>query len=189
MNTMTANGLEWIQISSTSKPLNIDPDNFHLTIDEYFKSRSFVVAYLDYNVLIGTWEKNTFHFYNGESFKNKYVQRLRLFDPNKELLIWRTASGFKCRLRADYVGGISTDVIVAKQFLFGTRKGDGSNGSFTEITEDRGTSLILPFVLLNFDNSGNLKSRIPIKTHNYVDYNDVGQAGYTDCRFVDFVIE
>jgi CRISPR-associated protein (TIGR03984 family) len=75
------------------------------------------------------------------------------------------------------------DVVVANQVLFGTRKGKNCNERFTEITEDRGTSLILPFANFSVDDKRN---RIHIKTHNYVGYNTVNQAIYVDCRFVGF---
>jgi CRISPR-associated protein (TIGR03984 family) len=97
-------------------------------------------------------------------------------------LIWRTNSGFKGRLRTDNEG-TKTDIIVAYQVLFGTQKGENANEHFTEIKEARGTYLTLPFGNLIIDDKRN---RICIKTHNYVGYNAVNQASYTDCRFVGF---
>ncbi len=182
---MKLNGLELIQCNSEVK--NFDKvEDFQSDIENNFKEESFVVAYLDYEVMIGRWKDASFHFYNDKKIENKYIQKLRVFNENKEVLIWRTPAGFKGRLRTDYEGTKTMDVVVAYQVLFGTKKGENCNQDFTEITEDRGTSLILPFGKLKFDDNGNLISRIHIKTHNYVGYNDVNQATYVDCRFVCF---
>ncbi|GBD96759.1 MAG TPA: TIGR03984 family CRISPR-associated protein [Nitrospirae bacterium] len=183
---MEANGLKLIQLESNIKWFHeLRNKEMESAIAEHFQKNPCVVAYLDYKVLIGTWENNGFHFY--ELFdNNKYIQKLRIFNANQELLIWRADTGLKGRLRSDDLQGTGTQVIVAHQVLFGTRKGDKCKGNFTEITEDRGTSLILPFSNIQCDDKGNLASRIIIKTYNYVTYNEVFQASYEDCRFVGF---
>lgn len=108
---------------------------------------------------------------------------MRVFNKDKEMLIYRTGNGFKGRLRIDDKDGTGTAVIVANQVLFGTKKDEKSNNSYTKITEERGTSLVLPFGELDVDDK---EKRIFIKTHNYIDYNAVNQATYVDCRFVSF---
>ena len=184
------NGLELIEIGSTvicpfeSKPDNSPED----VLMENIKEKSFAVVWLDYKVLIGTWDGKDFQFYNDETFENKYLQRMRVFNKDREILIYRTGNGFKGRLRLDDKNGTGTEIIVANQVLFGTQKGKKCNDSYTEITEKRGTSLVLPFGELDVDDNDK-KNRVFIKTHNYIDYNAVKQATYVDCRFVDFTDE
>ena len=178
---MKSNKPELINLSSKSESVSVNKDNLRDVLNKYFDTPSFVTAYLDYKVLIGRYEKNTFLFYNNEEFENKYIQKLRIFNEDREVLIWRTNNGFKGRLRTDNEG-TETDIVVAYQVLFGT-KGENRNEHFTEIKEDRGTCLILPFGNLTIVNKRNL---ICIKTHNYVEYNAVCQASYVDCRFVGF---
>ena len=181
------NGLELIEIGSTvicpfeSKPDNSPED----VLMENIKEKSFAVVWLDYKVLIGTWDGKDFQFYNDETFENKYLQRMRVFNKDREILIYRTGNGFKGRLRLDDKNGTGTEIIVANQVLFGTQKGKKCNDSYTEITEKRGTSLVLPFGELDVDDNDK-KNRVFIKTHNYIDYNAVNQATYVDCRFVEF---
>jgi CRISPR-associated protein (TIGR03984 family) len=180
---LKANGLELItNKQSKADPLGeVDQPKLYSILKENFASRAFAVAWLDYEVLIGTWQGSDFRFYDNRPLNFKYVQRLRVFDANKEMHVWRTNGVWKARLRIDDEGD-DMDVVVAHQLLFGTTP-SALNGGFTEISEKRGTKLILPFSNLKVDDERN---RIFIKTHNYVKPNAVHQASYVDCRFVAF---
>ncbi len=182
---MKENRLKLIKIGSVvhdpfeNKPEKSPED----VLIENIKEKSFAVVWLDYKVLIGTWNGKDFQFYDNKPFKNKYLQRMRVFNKDMEMFIYRTGNSFKGRLRNDDMVGKGTEVIVAKQVLFGTKKGKKCNDSYTEITEKRGTSLVLPFGGLDVDDK---EKRIKIKTHNYIGYNAVNQTTYVDCRFVEF---
>lgn len=185
---MKENGLKLIPIGSTvSYPFKIKPDaSPEDVLMENIKEKAFAVVWLDYKVLIGAWDGKEFQFYDNKQFENKYLQRMRVFNKNREMLIYRTGNGFKGRLRIDDKDGKNTEIIVATQVLFGTTKVKKCNDSYTEITEERGTSLVLPFGGLDVDDN---EKRMFIKTHNYIDYNAVNQATCVDCRFVDFTDE
>jgi len=198
--TREVNGLTLIKIPShvqpSTPPLAIARNDFEHTVAEYIKQPSWFVAYLDYRVVIGKYTNNTdkFVFYpehTNETLEPKYLQRLRVFNPNEELLLWRSDNGFKGRFRQDG-SGEECEVIEAHQVLFGTRKGEHCDENFTEITEDRGTTLFLPFVNFKFAKEDKqtqvqkLLSRVCIKTYNYIEPNAVHQMTYTDCRFVSF---
>jgi len=180
---MKPNGLELKTIRSETQPVSVSKENLNSIVHSHFDAKSFAVAYLDYKVLIGTWENNAFHFSGNEQVKPKYIQKLRVFNLNKELLVWRSRGHLKGRLRTDDDNGAETEVVVAHQVLFGTKKGKKYGENLTEITEARGTSLTLPFANLTVDDKRN---RICIKTYNYVGYNALRQATYEDCRFVSF---
>ncbi len=184
-----ANGLELKYLTTeTTMPDIADipsaiAEHINLETETYF------VAYLDYRVAIGRYEHDGFSFYNekdDEEIVPDFLQRLRVFNDKEELLIWRSGDGFKARLRRDDEHEGATAVVDAQQVLFGTQKGPKSDERFTEIIEDRGTSLILPVTDLRCDGKARLKSRICIKTRNYVEHNDLGQATYSDCRFLGF---
>jgi len=178
-------GLELTRFPSQAMPIKeFGQKTLHAQLNENFED-AYVVVWLDYKVLIGQWSKQDFHFFDGETFEFKYVQRMRVFNTIKEILVWRTGGGWKGRLRIDREGEI-VDVVIAHQLLFGTQKGKHSNALFTEIEEKRGTKLILPLSNLNFDKEGYLNPRVFIKTHNYIKPNSIGQATYFDCRFVAF---
>ena len=183
--TLKANGLEMIQFPSQTVIIKeIDQKKLEMQLKEHFKE-AYIVAWLDNKVLIGQWVDNDFHFYNGKNFTFKYVQRMRVFNTQKELYIWRSHGKWQGRIRTDYDGDKKEDVVVAQQLLFGTQ-GKLLNSQFAKIKEERGTKLILPLSNLKFDEKDNLKFRVFIKTHNYVKPNPIGQATYYDCRFVAF---
>jgi CRISPR-associated protein (TIGR03984 family) len=179
---MEANGLKLISVNSTSEPASyIRPGEFEIQLKAFMPESAFVVVFLDDRVLAGRWTGNLFQFYKGQTIEEKHIQRVRVFNQNKEFHAWRTSNGMKTRKRTDFLG-TEVDVVIAEQVLFGTmakNKGDG----FTEIFEKRGTRLCVPFKNLMIDEK---KNRLFIKTHNYIGYNPVGQATYTDCRFVSF---
>lgn len=142
-----------------------------------------VIAYLDYKVLIGRFAENKFIFFSEETFDPKYLQKLRVFNKEKELYLWRQGENlFAMRLRVDGEGE-RVSVVEARQVLWGTCAEDLGNG-WSRISESRGMELILPLTNLALDDK---KNRVKLKTYNYIGYNEIGQAGYIDSRFVDFL--
>lgn len=162
------NGLKLDSMKSETKPYS--KSDFDSLVKYWGNDDGYFVAYLDYKVLIG-------QFCNGGfEFDPKFVQKMRLFNKSKELYIWRQDENvFSGRLRTDGEGE-DVDVIDAWQALYGTRC------EVTSLTEDRGTNLAIPFSGLNE------KNNLPIRIHtrNYIHCNELGQAGYEDCRFVEF---
>jgi CRISPR-associated protein (TIGR03984 family) len=182
--TSRETGLKRIDLDSHTEPISdIDRDKLDMVLRDNFSAGGYVVAWLDYKVLVGTWENGAFHFYRDETFEHKFIQRLRIFNQQKEVHIWRSNGTLKGRLRTDELSGEGVTAVVAHQVLFGTT-GRPLNAHFTEISEVlRGTKLILPF--LNIEVNAK-QDRVCIKTHNYVKFNPVHQATYCDCRFVAF---
>jgi len=180
---MKANGLELIHIGSVSEPIKeIAAGRLQAKLHDCFPENGFAAAYLDDKVLIGRWESGNFIFSDNQEIDEKYIQKIRVFNTEKEFLAWRTQQGFKARMRKDDIQGSGADIVVAHQVLVGT-KAEGKGKGFTEISEERGTRLVLPFENILVDDK---QQRIFIKTHNYVEYNPTGQATYADCRFVAF---
>jgi len=159
------------------------------------------VAYLDYKVIIGKYESGKFTTYLGEALspdkktlESKFIQKLRLFDESRELLLWRKEEGlFVGRLRTDGETENNTEktsVVEAKQVLYGTKSEKAKDSdTFTKIYEDRGTEIFLPFSDVYVDIKENPENRVSICTRNYIAYNEFGQAGYDDCRFVEFIYQ
>jgi CRISPR-associated protein (TIGR03984 family) len=174
-----ANGLELYLIKSKAEPYSII-NNLEQALS-LFNSTGYVIAYLDYKVLIGKVNNNGFEFFNNEKIEEKYIQKLRLFNDDKELLIWRDNNGLKGRLRIDGEGE-ETFVVDAYQVLWGTKKEKLRNG-WIKLFEDRGTELILPYdegVIID-----DKKNRLFIMTRNYI-HPETNQATYFDCRFIKF---
>lgn len=179
-----ANGLKLIELSSNCGDIfEMETGAASPEIAGTFPEKAFVAAWLDHTVLIGTFEGGEFRFHDQDTFEPGFVRRMRVFDGEKEMMLWRAGKGFRARLREDNAEGAGTHVVVAEQVLYGTRRVGEHAGRFTEITEERGTTLILPFGGIRVDAG---KPRIFIKTHNYIGENEVHQATYVDCRFVSF---
>ncbi len=180
------NGLELQSVKTEAVPIKRlefeEFESFRSTVGDYFgKQNGFCVVYLDYEVLIGRFVDENFRFYDVEIFKPKYIQKIRLFNVDQELFIWRRSDGeFAGRLRIDGKGN-ENDAVDAWQILWGTKV--EHLGDFSKIYEERGTKLILPFKNITVDNC---KNRLCLHTRNYIDYNENGQAGYEDCRFINF---
>ena len=110
--------------------------------------------------------------------------RLRIFDSNNELHIWRNNGVLNGRLRIDSIGE-DVEYIIGKPLLNGTTFNIVKPGIVA--TEEKGIYFQLPYPELEIIDDRN-KDRIALITHNYIGYTDIGQAGYVDCRFVDFEI-
>jgi CRISPR-associated protein (TIGR03984 family) len=159
-----------------------------------FEEKGFVVAYLYNEVLIGRYENQQMKFYKDEPIDPGHLIKVRVFNENKELFIWKTSEGFNYRLREDDEtieegeeknGFFTVDVVDASQVLWGT-KIKKNIGDFTHITEDRGTELILPLNGTMLKGLDDEQKRVFLKTRNYIDYNELCQATYVDSRFMGF---
>ncbi len=174
------NGLKLKKIKSTVLPVNITK-SLKQEISERIKSDAYVVAYLDYAVLIGKFKNDEFQFYNNEQFQDRFAQRIRIFQNDRELHIWRcNDNNFKGRLRIDDETGEETVAVDAYQVMLGTNT--ERLGEYTKLIEERGAELILPLKNISVDDK---KKRLFLKTRNYIGYNPIQQAGYVDCRFVE----
>ncbi len=187
---MPKNGLEMCDIKS-----KVENFSEACSFEELLKklpedfSGHFVV-YLDYKVIIGKYKSRKFIMYKDEDVNPKFVQKIRLFDESRELLLWRKEEGlFVGRLRTDCEAENNTEktsVVEARQVLYGTKSKKLDN-NFTKISEDRGTEIIIPLSNVSVDIKENPENRVSICTRNYIAYNEFGQAGYNDCRFVEFI--
>lgn len=184
---MKANGLKKITILSNVKPLIIQNDQHIL---ENFKGTGWFIAYLFHRVVIGKFINGTFDYFQKENFDvniNNLI-KLRIFDANSELCVWRTnLGGFKGRLRKDEEG-VSTDVVDTNQIIFGT-KAEFVGESYVKLSEKRGTEIIMPVVEgLSFADINEQDGRLCIHTRSYIgEIKETGQATYEDVRFVKFV--
>ncbi|MGI6308499.1 MAG: CRISPR-associated protein Csx19 [Dethiobacteria bacterium] len=177
------------RVKQIQKELNswLDLEN---TLAKFFAGDGYIVAYLHYKVMVGKINGGKPKFFNNETFNPKYLLKLRAFNKNQELLIWPfNGHQFQGRLRIDGENSINDDeeikcFIEAEQVLWGTNYEILDDG-WARLFEKRGTELIIPpDIKVQIKNSA--KNRLKIKTRNYIGFNKMGQAGYEDCRFVEF---
>ena len=152
------------------------------TIINQFVNAKAVAWYYDaivfYNIEGGKWNEPI-----REELDEKLV-RLRVFNTERELHIWRSNGFLKGRLRTD-TEGTETAYVEARQIMNGTSFEKLADGGVTA-TEDKGTSYEMPYSEL--EKNIEKAERIVLITRNYIDYNDIGQAGYVDSRFIDYEI-
>jgi len=111
------------------------------------------------------------------------IVRLRLFDQDQELHIWRGNNCLKGRLRVDSSGN-ETEFATAHQLLNGTTHEVNKDGIIS--TEEKGTKFFLPYPELKAIIG--LNDRIDLITRNYIGYSQAGQASFVDARFVNIEI-
>ncbi|MFW0884778.1 CRISPR-associated protein Csx19 [Candidatus Acidulodesulfobacterium sp. H_13] len=171
------NGLKWTSIKSSTKTKLILEDIKE--IKGYIKGESNVVAYLDNEVLIGRYDGN-FSFPEDKRIEKRFIRRLRIFNKDEELHLWRSNGRLNGRYRSDSEGE-ETYAIEANQVIFGT-KAEICN-EYTILTEQRGTKITIPGKW----ETDNKRMRVAIKTRHYIGYKNGYQAAYVDVRFVKFV--
>ena len=170
-----------VVITSDADILNAAP-----TVNVWF------IAYLFHRVVIGRVDQKQFVYYkqadNDVTLLN--IQKLRVFNNDSELFVWRTTlGGYKARLRKDGKGQ-EEGVIDANQVLFCT-KSEKLDQTYSILKEDRGTEIILPLKELGIIDAeiNDKKGRLSIHTRSYIEFiEETGQATYEDVRFVEFVM-
>jgi len=192
--------------AETCKQYNLsDFSSVETLARDRFGEIGFCVFYLDNKVIFGRYNGESFLFYNKDLPKPEFIQKMRLFNKNKELLLWRkqwkkSSGDFAFRLRVDGEGD-NTDAIDAMQVLWGT-KANSLDENFTEISEKRGMKIIVPLKGVEVDDG---EKRLFILTRNYITYETdepktdksktdesetddpfYMQASYFDSRFVSF---
>ncbi len=167
------------QCLSDVKPVNTD-DEIKKAISEFLNAKA-VVWYYDkiefLDIENNQWSTDLRNY--------DEIVKLRVFDKDKELHLWRSNCVLKGRLRHDKQG-TGTDCVTAKQILNGTEFKNDGDGIIA--AEEKGTNYYLPYKDLKSISSDS-KDRIVLVTRNYIDYTkDINQAYYCDSRFVDFEI-
>ncbi len=141
----------------------------------------FAVCWLWNEVLFGRINNAGLGLPDGKSADlDRDLREMRLFNKDRELYLYRTQNGFGFRRRIDDRGE-SAEYIDAEQLILGTT-GEVCKG-WTALSEKRGARIVLPIEAYGIDE----KCRVALITRNYITYSEIGQAGITDCRFVDFI--
>ena len=194
MSPLAKNGLELKKIKSESNEQNglsfADANSLKAFICRYIHDDSFVIAYLDFEVRIGLFVPSVikFIFYDGADPAPRFLQKIRIFNEDRELFIWRAETrDFAFRIRQDHPSEGNRegerDVVDVKQAIFGTEASDLADG-FIRLTEKRGTQVILPFSNLKVDEK---RRRVFLRSRQYLSKNPrTFQAEYFDARMMGF---
>jgi CRISPR-associated protein (TIGR03984 family) len=189
MSIAERNGLRLFIGEITSKTNTGSKEGVHITdweglwglIREYLSKDAYLLAYLNYKVLVGRLQDKQPEFYAGETFDPKYLLQLRVFSEEEEFTLWKRSEAlFSSRFRTDREGE-RCEVVEAAQLVWGDVK--AIEPDWVRVKDNgRGMELVIPWT-----GPVNKGDRIKIRTRNYVGYSNMGQAGYIDCRLVDFL--
>jgi CRISPR-associated protein (TIGR03984 family) len=165
--------------SCNTQVKSITDDNALLESINTFSNAKAVAWYFDeivfYNIENNNW--------NTPMKGLDELVRLRIFNNEQELHIWRSNGALKGRLRVDTKGN-DIECVDAMPLLNGTAFDKLNPGIIA--SEDKGIHYCLPYPELEIITGS--KNRIALLTRNYIGYSDIGQASYIDCRFIDFEI-
>jgi len=147
---------------------------------------------MQHGICMGSYVQGEFIMPDSLPLDPLYVTSIRVFDADSECYVWRSSMDapgiFRMRVILDQEKN-DTDKILhaieARQSLWGTALEKCSDDpAWYLLKEDRGIELLIHHSLLPENVVVTPKDRLWLITRNYIDYNDLGQAGYVDCRFV-----
>ncbi len=173
------------KIKSSTERIEIIGDYGQL--NRYLEGKYQVMITCFDRICFGEYKEVNFHLEDLPDFNT--IQSMRIFNPEMELYLWRAASdaGFgqadylTGRIRRDELGE-DCQVVEAEQILIGSKGGEGATGDYMVIKEDRGFELKVPRTWLSGQISA--RSRLILKSRNYLQEWDNGQLSYCDHRFV-----
>lgn len=147
---------------------------------------------MDHGICMGSYAQGKFAMPGWLPLDPLYLRSIRVFDADSECYIWRSSMDvpgiFRIRVILDQEKN-DTDKILhaieARQLLWGTAlEKCPDDPAWYLLKEDRGIELLIHHSLLPENVVVTPKDRLWLITCNYIDYNEMGQAGYVDCRFV-----
>lgn len=139
----------------------------------------YAFIWLDHEVILGEVVSQNLKLPGNFKININNIQRFRLFNKSEELYGWKSGDTIQVRYRKD---GSGDDVVCvdADQMVWGDSFQEGTN----QWTEGRGMKFNIPE---SVKKSYIKNQRLFIKTRHYVEFSEIGQATYSDVRFVDFI--
>jgi CRISPR-associated protein (TIGR03984 family) len=131
----------------------------------------------------GKVSDNTVICSDGSLFEESKIFEIRIFDKTKELYMKRSRNGeLVGRLRIDgeqtqSEAAATTTYTDFSNILYGSVV-PIEGGEHSTLKEDRGIEVTIP-------GKFPANKRVALTIRNYIDYNDIGMAGYVDARFVE----
>ncbi len=143
------------------------------------------VCWFNYEIRFGIFSEDFLRQIGGFDNFCKHIIRCRIFDQERELFVWKTEDRIKYRIRNDQ-SGEKVEVIDADQVMWG--RNFVSSDGMIKVSESRGIKYELPESCVE-NPLLPVTERLVLRTRNYVDYNEIGQASFVDSRFVSIRME
>ncbi|HQI79634.1 MAG TPA: CRISPR-associated protein Csx19 [Petrotogaceae bacterium] len=165
-------------IKTTKETKELTQEQIIPEINQIFQDKTaYVLQYTSHSVDIGYIKNNTITLYKDQQFIPSDFTDVRIFNEEMELHILKKKEKTIARLRKDGQGE-DTDIFDQKVMLLGeTQK--ILNEEWTEFSETRGASLILPLKDAQAQNTF-------YKARNYIQYTNDGELCFKDARLCGF---
>ncbi len=153
-----ANGLTLLKITSSCNwSGTVVEEQLGELLAETFSASALGVIWFDENVEFCLYRHRRFLFFSRERLVLRHVQRMRVFNKESELHIWRTDDSWHGEsLRTDGSdSGEQHEVVVAHQLMHGAWVTE-QKGMFTTVTDELGNVFHLPLLGLQTNESGRL---------------------------------
>lgn len=140
-----------------------------------------VAAFCENEVRLGRFADGCFCFADGSELEIDFLQELRLFNGEQELLFKRSGTCFKLRRIEDNKGETEVEGIDTFANFFGDKVNASLAPGFVKLWEEgRKIGLVLP---VEED-----AEHYALQTRTYITYDEqTGQAGFGYYRYVDIV--
>ncbi|SHF45132.1 CRISPR-associated protein, TIGR03984 family [Caldanaerobius fijiensis DSM 17918] len=140
----------------------------------------FVIFFMVNEIVAGKIENFNILYYDRDKLDVKYLLKGRIFNKGKEIYLYSFKENmYRKRIIDDENNNGNIEYIDAEHKVWGNRV-TKLNDDWIKLEDNRGIKLILPLKFKSSDTD------YFIKTRNYIGFNEVGQAGFIDSRFVDF---
>lgn len=119
----------------------------------------YIVLWQYHGVFVGIISNGNITWQKIPEADDKHIERIRAFNESMEYHFWRSSSGLVGRLRTDT-----------------------TNAKMQGLCVD--TAMLLRGVAVRQLSQSEEDEKWYLTTRNYIDYNEIGQAGYVDSRFL-----
>ncbi len=158
---------------------NFVEDGLDDILKTYESGKYFVVAHYVHQVRLGRFDDGELSFADGEIPEEKYLQEIRLFNAEREILIRKACVGYLVRVLDDSTTtGKEVSAVDTKGNFFGDRIAAESTAEYACLYEEgRKIKLMVPVTAE--------AEHYALVTRSYIEYDqETGQAGYGRYRFV-----
>lgn len=194
---MSVKGMRFVCLKSENiQPIKGSWDTIQEAVAAHFNGKqagAFVMMY--HRTWLGIYKNGEFSVPFSAPLNPAYLRFARIFDDDSECYVWKNgedpANTYRLRIRQDEEeDNEQPNAVEARQLLWGTRLENSPAGKqWKLLKEKRGIELIIHESLLPDNIHVSAEKRLWLIARNYINYTDLGQAGYMDNRFVRIIGE
>ena len=157
--------------------LEIDSTEIKNKIAICFKEKAVACIWMVHKICWAKWENGKMILPNEEKIAWQYVQMMRVFDKNQELYIEKQKNKYHCRFIQDNDKENKLSKTSSSRLWGEKVEGSSTKDGFVKLLDKkRKIQMLIP--------TKEDAKYYELTTQNYIGYNEIAHAGYTDYRFV-----